>query len=441
MNKKKMALVFLALVPVCVSGCTGGNSAVGPTGNVDDSVKPPESAAPVELVFHGTKSSHTESYFMENFGNFINKKFPHVKLKYLPTTSQLGTKQLLATGEKFDIMLVSTGSFSQMVLDNNLQYDMTPLIQKHKYDLTKLAPATVELMKSFGNGTIYGLPYATDTLALFYNKSLFDKFGAAYPTNQSSWDDIYDLAQKLTRTENGVQYRGFTVQYQHTLMLNQLSVPYQDAQTAKSLLTTDAFAKEMDFITRMIKIPGNSWDKNPSSAEFVGSFAQETSAMFAGLVSAWYAYQFKQPGWDVVKLPQRKEAPNTGPQLYPDYLILTNMSKNPDAAFEVISAFTTEEYQQQGVRNGWLSILKDGSKLMGQYAADVKDYGDFSKRNKDFLWTTTAAIPAKSKYDSIGLKYMNQAYLDIITSRKDLNTALREAAEAADKEVAAAAGK
>jgi hypothetical protein len=85
--------------------------------------------------------------------------------------------------------------------------------------------------------------------------------------------------------------------------------------------------------------------------------------------------------------------------------------------------------------------LKDGNKLMGQYAADVKEYGDFSKRNKDFLWTTTASIPAKSKYDAIGLKYMNQAYLDIITSRKDLNSALRDAAEASDKEIAATEGK
>ncbi|MDF2720551.1 MAG: extracellular solute-binding protein family 1 [Paenibacillus sp.] len=440
MNKAKFALVMLAFLQVFAQGCSGGKSAA-PTGGEDAAGKPAEPAPPVELVFHGTKTSQTEEFFMQNFGNFINKKFPNVKLKYFPTTAQIGTKQLLAAGEKIDVMLVSAGSISQMVLDNNLQYDITPLVQKYKYDLTRLAPATIELEKSFGNGAIYGLPYATDTLALFYNKSLFDKFGAAYLTNNTSWDDVYNLAQKLTRTENGVQYRGFTVQYQHILMLNQLAVPYQDAKTAKSLLTGDAFTKEMDFVTRMIKIPGNSWDKNPSAAEFVGSFANETSAMFAGLVGAWFAYQFKQPGWDIVKLPQRKEAPNVGPQLYPDYLMLTNMSKNPDAAFQVISSFTTEEYQQQSVRNGWLPILKDGNKLMGQYAADVKEYGDFSKRNKDFLWTTTASIPAKSKYDAIGLKYMNQAYLDIITSRKDLNSALRDAAEASDKEIAATEGK
>ena len=41
------------------------------------------------------------------------------------------------------------------------------------------------------DGTIYGIPKDFNTLAVFYNKDLFDYAGVEYPNNDDTWDTFY----------------------------------------------------------------------------------------------------------------------------------------------------------------------------------------------------------------------------------------------------------
>lgn len=48
------------------------------------------------------------------------------------------------------------------------------------------------------NGKQYGLPKDHDTIALIYNKSIFDKYGVEYPNDNWTWDDYAAAAAKIT---------------------------------------------------------------------------------------------------------------------------------------------------------------------------------------------------------------------------------------------------
>ncbi|NOU90117.1 extracellular solute-binding protein [Paenibacillus sp. LMG 31460] len=63
-----------------------------------------------------------------------------------------------------------------------------------------------------------------DTLVLYYNKDIFDKFGISYPRNGMTWDEVYDLAKKLNRTEDGISYRGFGMAAGAMFTVNPLSL-------------------------------------------------------------------------------------------------------------------------------------------------------------------------------------------------------------------------
>ncbi len=54
------------------------------------------------------------------------------------------------------------------------------------------------------NGRQYGLPETFSNVLLFYNKDLFDEAGIPYPTEDWTWEDELEAAQKLTDIENGV---------------------------------------------------------------------------------------------------------------------------------------------------------------------------------------------------------------------------------------------
>lgn len=49
------------------------------------------------------------------------------------------------------------------------------------------------------DGKHYGIPFATNCTALFYNKDLFDAAGIDYPDENTTWDEFYEMAKALTK--------------------------------------------------------------------------------------------------------------------------------------------------------------------------------------------------------------------------------------------------
>jgi len=58
------------------------------------------------------------------------------------------------------------------------------------------------------NGGYYTLPLRTDFYVLFYNKDIFDKAGAAYPTNDITFEEYDAMARSLTDTTFGNEVYG-----------------------------------------------------------------------------------------------------------------------------------------------------------------------------------------------------------------------------------------
>jgi len=48
------------------------------------------------------------------------------------------------------------------------------------------------------DGKHYGLPFATNCTALFYNKDLLDKAGVAYPDENTTWEQFHEMCKKLS---------------------------------------------------------------------------------------------------------------------------------------------------------------------------------------------------------------------------------------------------
>ncbi len=53
------------------------------------------------------------------------------------------------------------------------------------------------------NGQLYFLPKDYSTLAVYYNKTIFDEAGVPYPEDGWTWDDLLSTAQALTQDTNG----------------------------------------------------------------------------------------------------------------------------------------------------------------------------------------------------------------------------------------------
>src|SRR5690606_28174800 len=84
-------------------------------------------------------------------------------------------------------------TFEQLVEHGYLQ-DLTSLIKRDKFDIDNFDKGIIDLLRSKGNGKLYGLAPTFSGRALFYNKSIFAEYNVPYPTDRMSWEEVLQLA-------------------------------------------------------------------------------------------------------------------------------------------------------------------------------------------------------------------------------------------------------
>ncbi len=87
---------------------------------------------------------------------------------------------------------------AERYMSNEMLLDLTDRIaESDSIDLSKY-PADITELYTYDDKN-YAVPKDVDTIALWYNKTLFDEAGIAYPTADWTWDDLYEAAKALTK--------------------------------------------------------------------------------------------------------------------------------------------------------------------------------------------------------------------------------------------------
>lgn len=212
---------------------------------------------------------------MEVYGDDIVKKFPHVSFDYVGGL-QWATEipALLGTNTSIDFVGVQAVSFNHVVKVFDLQYDIDELIKKHNYDLSVIQPNVIQGMRELTpEGKLYGLPVSTSTFPLMYNIDIFDKFGEDYPHDHMVWDEVYEIARRLTRVEDNLQYYGLVTDFTAYSIFNSLSASYIDPNTNTAMFSADErWTKLTNNIVRFFQVSGmdlsGGWSWNSTTKVF-----------------------------------------------------------------------------------------------------------------------------------------------------------------------------
>lgn len=94
---------------------------------------------------------------------------------------------------------------AQMYMENNILLDLTSYIEEDDtIDKANYYEGVWNLYNS--DGKQYALPKDHDTIALLYNKAIFDEYDVEYPTDDWTWVDMYEAAKTITEGSNGDVY-------------------------------------------------------------------------------------------------------------------------------------------------------------------------------------------------------------------------------------------
>ena len=255
-------------------------------------------------------------------------------------------------------------------MKNGILMDLSPMINNssilnmHKFKKDILDMYTYD-------GKVYAIPKDIDTIALWYNKTMFDEAGIPYPDETWTWETFYDSAKKLTK-EDGSQY-GLAMNTTnnqdgyYNIIYSMGGSVISDDKT-KSELDNPKTIESMNFVDKMIKTvmpPVNVMAET-------GTDVLLSSGKIAMLTQgSWMVAPFKQNEYilqncDVAIIPKNTDGKRVSLYNGLGWAVSAN-TKNPEGALKLVEWLGSESMQRkqadlgitmsayEGVSENWIN--------------------------------------------------------------------------------------
>ncbi|MEF3308871.1 extracellular solute-binding protein [Paenibacillus sp. GYB004] len=305
--------------------------------------------------------------FMSRYGNAFIIQYPNMDVDavssppYDPQKERAVQFEEFIEKEKPDVVYVPMEVYKKLA-DKGLLLPLDPFIQKEKYDLGVFQESVVETIREAGGGKLYGMAPNFSTQALYYNKSLFDKYGVPYPTDQMSWEDVLALAQRFPANGQGEDRVYGLIPYSASPYGTTESIGrtkgigLTDADASKMTANTDAWRSIFQFVADGVK-KGWLYESKPLTGSISGAdfykrnpFLTGNAAMMVStnstandLIQAKQRYNLADFAWDIVTEPVDPAKPNVSSTFRIDeiYAIPAN-SENARDGWELIKSIHSE---------------------------------------------------------------------------------------------------
>lgn len=206
--KKRIMTSFAAIIATCVllTGCGSAGTGKEAQGEntAGETEKDTATNGPVTIRVALAKGEVSDEEVKE-----FEKTNPDIKIALEVLDPQKLAAQL-ATNDAPDLIRAQGAVDLTSYVVKGLALDLTPFMEKSEVlkEDDFLPPVNLYRFdgKVQGQGPIYGMPkdWSPD-FTIFYNKTLFDAAGVKVPDPNKplTWNELMDLAKKLTLTENG----------------------------------------------------------------------------------------------------------------------------------------------------------------------------------------------------------------------------------------------
>jgi arabinogalactan oligomer/maltooligosaccharide transport system substrate-binding protein len=264
MRRGIAATALVASLALAATACNG------------DSDSGSDSSGPVTITWWDTSNATNEAPTYKALIKEFEAANKDVKVKYVNVPFDQAQN-------KFDTAAGASGAPDVL----RAEVGWTPAFAKKSYllpldgtealaDESKFKPNLIEQAKY--EGKTYGVPIVTDTLALVYNKELFEKAGVEAP---KTWDDLKKAAATI-KDKTGVDgYWGSTQAYYAQSFLYGEGTDTVDADAKKITVNSDAAKKA--YGTWLSLFSGKGLHKADTTAD---AYAHIQDAFVNGKVAA-----------------------------------------------------------------------------------------------------------------------------------------------------------
>ena len=321
---------------------------------------PTRAQQPVKVVWFiglGTGGQPEQQEMQNKVAEQFNATHPDIQLEivvadYNVARDTLST--LIASGDSPDIVGPVGNTGANAFAGNWL--DLEPLVEKTGYDLSQFPQAAVDFYRT-PEGLV-GLPFATFPSFLWYRPALFDEAGLPYPpaaygepyADGDTWDmdKLREVAMQLTVDANGydatepefdpeniVQW-GFTIQWSDPRGVPTLFGAGHVYDGQGNAIMPEHWRAGWKWIYDAIWKDHFMPNEAQVGSDLLGAgnpFASGNVAM--ATTHLWYTCCIADTEWQAAAIPSYNDKVTA--KLHADTFRILKTSKNPEAAFEVLT--------------------------------------------------------------------------------------------------------
>ncbi|QGQ94070.1 extracellular solute-binding protein [Paenibacillus psychroresistens] len=381
---------------------------------------------------------YDERSFFQQYGNLFYSKFPNVDIEVITNQGIYGEGKdpekefnKLIEEQKPDVLMLDINRYEKMAEEGKL-LALDAVIKQDKFDIENISPAITDILRSKGNGTLYGLSPSFQSEVLMFNRDLFEQNGIEVPRDQMSWSEVLDLAKRFPISgEEDKRIFGFfqnnygqTSVYQFASMIARTEkLSAVDPESLKVTINTDDWKKifQTSIDALNSKAMNSTQPENNNMQQTMGDYLKRdyfVSGRAAMTIGSFYLLdQFKQAkdqikdykpfNWEMVTVPVDPKNPDitTGFGIYELYAI-NAQSTVQRAAWEFIKYLNSDEFakiisrstQQLLSRTSYIKD-KDGHNFEAFYKlkADTDLYKGYEKIPQNFYQVFNQIVDEEMK--------------------------------------------
>ena len=284
------------------------------------------------------------------------------------------------------------------------------------------------------DGKVYGIPKDFNSLALVYNKDLFDIAYIQYPNENDTWDDLENKLAKVVEAFDG-EVTGLALAPEFARFgAFAYAAGWEPFVEGKTNLMDPAFKEAFNWYVGLKEkglgvMPadiGQGW----------GGGALSTEKVAAALEGAWILGFLRDNApnlkYGATLLPKNPGTGQSGNFIYTVAWGINANSKNKDAAFKVMEALTSPAAQQWVLERG---LAIPSRKALADNPYFKKDTPE-AQANKIVFEGASAGNVKPFKFKEYGGKWMdpiNVALSEVMSGQKTVDEALEIAQEQLDE--------
>lgn len=346
-----------------VSACVAVSPSTG-----SQEVAPSEQGATV--TYWALQGENTDNNLVRGVIEPFEEEYPGVTidLQEIPWEGYYEKYQTLSAAAQAPDLAFVSAAWIQDFAHLGVALNLDPFVEKAGVfgpdDADKYFLSTLDGLRYPGtNGSLYAIPYEWVTIVFYYNKDIFDAAGEPYPTDDWTYDNLLEAAQRLTKQSGDrTEQYGMISHWDYDVLDSSIHA------NGGSILNEDYSGAALDTPQNIETIQWwvdliQEHKVAPLPAEFseggaVNLFASGRVAM--AILGVWGIETFRpdaQFNWDIGMLPVGK-AKQTGVQ-WPNQLAIAAKTEHPDEAFNFAMYAIRPDRPADTVGIGKVPVVKD----------------------------------------------------------------------------------